>query len=125
MRSVVTSACNEKPKGCKKYMNGYETINNQNTLFLLIVDTLDWKNEEEHALRIYEAINKCRAYVEGKKGDRKNPVIDAGTRPVIRVFAQYECSEYGNDFYDLMKDFLQDIGFELKVYINNAKVTYM
>ena len=47
-------------------MNGYETINNQNTLFLLIVDTLDWKNEEEHALRIYEAINKCRAYVEGK-----------------------------------------------------------
>ena len=43
MRSVVTSACNEKQKGCKKYMNGYEVIDNQNTLFLSIVDTLDWR----------------------------------------------------------------------------------
>ncbi|HDR8232890.1 TPA: hypothetical protein QC098_005492, partial [Bacillus cereus] len=97
-------------------MNGYKTIDNQNTLVLLIVDMLDWKNEEEHVLRIYEAINKCRAYVEGKKDDRKNLVIDTGTRLVIQVFAQYECSEYGNDFYDLIKDFLQDIGFELNVY---------
>ena len=112
-------------KGARNILNGYGTINNQNILFLLIVDTLDWKDEEGHVLRIYEAINKCRAYVEGKKGDRKNPVIDTGTRPVIRVFAQYECSEYGNDFYDLMKDFLQDIGFELKVYINNSKFTYL
>lgn len=48
-------------------MNGYKTIDNQNTLVLLIVDMLDWKNEEEHVLRIYEAINKCRAYVEGKR----------------------------------------------------------
>ena len=86
-------------------MNGYKTIDNQNTLVLLIVDMLDWKNEEEHVLRIYEAINKCRAYVEGKKDDRKNLVIDTGTRLVIQVFAQYECSEYGNDFYDLIKDF--------------------
>ncbi|MHA4308253.1 DUF6572 domain-containing protein [Bacillus cereus] len=106
-------------------MNGYKTIDNQNTLVLLIVDTLDWKNEEEHVLRIYEAINKCRAYVEGKKDDRKNLVIDTGTRLVIQVFAQYECSEYGNDFYDLIKDFLQDIGFELNVYINNSKFTYI
>ena len=106
-------------------MNGYKTIDNQNTLVLLIVDILDWKNEEEHVLRIYEAINKCRAYVEGKKNDRENPVIDTGTRLVIQVFAQYECSEYGNDFYDLIKDFLQDIGFELKVYINNSKFTYI
>lgn len=106
-------------------MNGYKTIDNQNTLVLLIVDMLDWKNEEEHVLRIYEAINKCRAYVEGKKGDRKNLVIDTGTRLVIQVFAQYECSEYGNDFYDLIKDFLQDIGFELNVYINNSKFTYI
>ncbi|MED0871621.1 DUF6572 domain-containing protein [Bacillus mobilis] len=106
-------------------MNGYEVIDNQNTPFLLIVDTLDWKDEEEHVLRIYEAINKCRAYVEGKKGDWKNLVIDTGTRPVIRVFAQYECSEYGNDFYDLIEDFLQDIGFELKVYINNSKFAYI
>ncbi|PEJ44995.1 DUF6572 domain-containing protein [Bacillus wiedmannii] len=100
-------------------MNGYKTIDNQNTLFLLIVDTLDWKDEEEHVLCIYKAINKCRAYVEGKKDDRKNPVIGTGTRPVIQVFAQYECSEYGNDFYDFIKDFLQVIGFELNVYINN------
>ncbi|AZQ46743.1 DUF6572 domain-containing protein [Bacillus sp. GX] len=106
-------------------MNGYKTIDNQNTLVLLIVDMLDWKNEEEHVLRIYEAINKCRAYVEGKKDDRKNIVIDTGTRLVIQVFAQYECSEYGNDFYDLIKDFLQDIGFELNVYINNSKFTYI
>ncbi|ABK86617.1 hypothetical protein ABE42_09180 [Bacillus thuringiensis] len=106
-------------------MNGYKTIDNQNTLVLLIVDMLDWKNEEEHVLRIYEAINKCRAYVEGKKDDRKNLVIDTGTRLVIQVFAQYECSEYGNDFYDLIKDFLQDIGFELNVYINNSKFTYI
>ncbi|HFK1549780.1 DUF6572 domain-containing protein [Bacillus albus] len=106
-------------------MNGYTTIDNQNTLVLLIVDMLDWKNEEEHVLRIYEAINKCRAYVEGKKDDRKNIVIDTGTRLVIQVFAQYECSEYGNDFYDLIKDFLQDIGFELNVYINNSKFTYI
>lgn len=106
-------------------MNGYKTIDNQNTLVLLIVDILDWKNEEEHVLRIYEAINKCRAYVEGKKDDRKNLVIDTGTRLVIQVFAQYECSEYGNDFYDLIKDFLQDIGFELNVYINNSKFTYI
>lgn len=106
-------------------MNGYKTIDNQNTLVLLIVDMLDWENEEEHVLRIYEAINKCRAYVEGKKDDRKNRVIDMGTRLVIRVFAQYECSEYGNDFYDLIKDFLQDIGFELNVYINNSKFTYI
>ncbi|PGO27540.1 hypothetical protein CN984_15390 [Bacillus cereus] len=104
-------------KGCKKYMNGYEAIDNQSTLFLSIVDTLDWKDEEEHVLRIYEAINKCRAYVEGEKGDRKNPVIDTGTRPVIRVFAQYECSEYGNDFYELIKDLLEDIGLELKINI--------
>ncbi|WP_395760783.1 DUF6572 domain-containing protein [Bacillus sp. 3G2] len=100
-------------------MNGYKTIDNQNTLFFVIVDTLDWEDEEEHVLCIYEVINKCRAYVEGKKDDRKNPVIGTGTRPVIRVFAQYECSEYGNDYYDLIKDFLQDIGFELNVYINN------
>ncbi|WP_342715378.1 DUF6572 domain-containing protein [Bacillus paramycoides] len=106
-------------------MNGYKTIDNQNTLVLLIVDMLDWKNEEEHVLRIYEAINKCRAYVEGKKDDRKNLVIETGTRLVIQVFAQYECSEYGNDFYDLIKDFLQDIGFELNVYINNSKFTYI
>lgn len=106
-------------------MNGYKTIDNQNTLVFLIVDMLDWKNEEEHVLRIYEAINKCRAYVEGKKDDRKNIVIDTGTRLVIQVFAQYECSEYGNDFYDLIKDFLQDIGFELNVYINNSKFTYI
>ncbi|PFV84162.1 hypothetical protein COL05_06210 [Bacillus sp. AFS059628] len=106
-------------------MNGYKTIDNQNTLVLLIVDMLDWKNEEEHVLRIYEAINKCRAYVEGKKDDRKNLVINTGTRLVIQVFAQYECSEYGNDFYDLIKDFLQDIGFELNVYINNSKFTYI
>ncbi|MDA1679266.1 MULTISPECIES: DUF6572 domain-containing protein [unclassified Bacillus cereus group] len=106
-------------------MNGYKTIDNQNTLLLLIVDTLDWKDEEAHVLCIYEAINKCRAYVEGKKGDRKSPVIGTGTRAVIQVFAQYECSECGNDFYDLVKDFLQDIGFELKVYINNSKFTYI
>lgn len=106
-------------------MNGYKTIDNQNTLFLLIVDTLDWKDEEEHVLCIYEAINKYRAYVEGKKDDRKNPVIGTGTRHVIQVFAHYECSEYGNDFYDLIKDFLQDIGFELHVYINNSKFTYI
>ncbi|OTW73786.1 MULTISPECIES: DUF6572 domain-containing protein [Bacillus] len=106
-------------------MNGYKTIDNQNTLVLLIVDMLDWKNEEEHVLRIYEAINKCRAYVERKKDDRKNRVIDMGTRLVIQVFAQYECSEYGNDFYDLIKDFLQDIGFELNVYINNSKFIYI
>ena len=54
-------------KGCKKYMNCYETINNQNTLSLSIVDTLDWKDEEAHVLHIYEAINQYRAYV-GKKG---------------------------------------------------------
>ncbi|MDA1672592.1 hypothetical protein PDJ90_17425 [Bacillus cereus] len=97
-------------------MNGYKTIDNQNTLVLLIVDMLDWKNEEEHVLRIYEAINKCRAYVEGKKDDRKNLVIDTGTRLVIQVFAQYECSEYGNDFYDLIKDFLQETGiYEMDV----------
>ncbi|EJQ55950.1 hypothetical protein A6283_03820 [Bacillus wiedmannii] len=106
-------------------MNGYKTIDNQNTLLLLIVDTLDWKDEEEHVLCIYEAINKCRAYVEGKKDDWKNPVINTGTRLVIQVFAQYECSEYGKDFYDLIKDFLQDIGFELHVYINNSKFTYI
>ncbi|HFJ9438729.1 MULTISPECIES: DUF6572 domain-containing protein [Bacillus] len=106
-------------------MNGYKTIDNQNTLVLLIVDMLDWKNEEEHVLRIYEAINKYRAYVERKKDDRKNRVIDMGTRLVIQVFAQYECSEYGNDFYDLIKDFLQDIGFELNVYINNSKFIYI
>ena len=43
MRSVVTSACNENKKGCKKYMNDYEIIDNQNTLFLSIVDALDWR----------------------------------------------------------------------------------
>ncbi len=69
MRSVVTSACNEKTKkGCKKYMNGYEVIDNQNTLFLSIVDTLDWRDEEAHVLLIYEAIHKYQAYVEEKKG---------------------------------------------------------
>ena len=29
-------------------MNGYEAIDNQSTLFLSIVDTLDWKDEEAH-----------------------------------------------------------------------------
>ncbi|MGG0299612.1 DUF6572 domain-containing protein [Bacillus albus] len=106
-------------------MNDYKTIDNQNTLVLLIVDMQDWKNEEEHVLRIYEAINKCRAYVEGKKGNRRKLVMDTGTRFVIQVLAQYECSEYGNDFYDLINDFLQDIGFELNVYINNSKFTYV
>ncbi|MED1408005.1 MULTISPECIES: DUF6572 domain-containing protein [Bacillus] len=106
-------------------MNCYEAINNQNIVALSIVDTLDWKDEEEHVLRIYEAINKCRAYVAGKKVDRKNPAINTGTRPVIQVFAQYECSEYGKDFYELIKDFLQDIGFELNVYINKSKFTYI
>ncbi|PGD05105.1 DUF6572 domain-containing protein [Bacillus toyonensis] len=112
-------------KGCKKYMNvnGYEAINNQNTLFLSIVDTQDWKDEEAHVLHIYEAINKCRAYVE--KVNRKNPAVETGIRPVIQVFTQCECSEYGNDFYELIKDLLQDIGFELNIYINNSKFTYM
>lgn len=54
-------------KGCKKYMNGYEVIDNQNTLFLSIVDTLDWKDEEAHVLRLYEAIHKYQAYVEEKR----------------------------------------------------------
>ncbi|MFE4761964.1 DUF6572 domain-containing protein [Bacillus mycoides] len=110
-------------KGCKKYMNCYETINNQNMLSLSIVDTLDWKDEEEHVLRIYEAINTCRAYVE--KVNRKPQTIDTGTRPVIQVFTQHECSEYGNDFYELIKDLLQDIGLELKIYINNSKYIYI
>lgn len=48
-----------------------------------------------------------------------------GIRPVIQVFTQCECSEYGNDFYELIKDLLQDIGFELNIYINNSKFTYM
>lgn len=110
-------------KGCKKYMNCYETINNQNMLSLSIVDTLDWKDEEEHVLRIYEAINTCRAYVE--KVNRNPKTIYTGTRPVIQVFTQYECSEYGNDFYELIKDLLQDIGLELKIYINHSKLMYI
>lgn len=47
-------------------MNGYEVIDNQNTLFLSIVDTLDWRDEEAHVLLIYEAIHKYQAYVEEK-----------------------------------------------------------
>ncbi len=68
MRSAVTSACNEKiKKGVRRYMNvnGYEAINNQNTLFLSIVDRLDWKDEEAHVLHIYEAINKMSS-IRGK-----------------------------------------------------------
>ncbi|MBE7119088.1 DUF6572 domain-containing protein [Bacillus cereus] len=112
-------------KGCKKYMNGYEAIDNQNTLFLSIVDTLDWKDEEAHVLHLYEAINQYRAYVEEKKVDPIKPALETRTRHVIQVFAQYECSEYGNDFYELIKDLLQDIGLNLNIYINNSKYIYI
>ncbi|WP_377864732.1 DUF6572 domain-containing protein [Bacillus sp. R86525] len=104
-------------KGCKKYMNGYEAIDNQSTLFLSIVDTLDWKDEEAHVLHLCEVINQYRAYVEEKKVDRIKPALEIRTRHVIQVFAQYECSEYGNDFYELIKDLLEDIGLELKINI--------
>ncbi|MED0992969.1 DUF6572 domain-containing protein [Bacillus nitratireducens] len=98
-------------------MNCYEAIDNQSTLFLSIVDTLDWKDEEAHVLHLCEAINQYRAYVEEKKADRIKPALETRTRHVIQVFAQYECSEYGNDFYELIKDLLQDIGLELKINI--------
>ncbi|SCB69625.1 Uncharacterized protein BWGO95_03789 [Bacillus mycoides] len=98
-------------------MNSYEAIDNQSTLFLSIVDTLDWKDEEAHVLHLHEAINQYRAYVEEKKIDRIKPALETRTRHVIQVFAQYECSEYGNDFYELIKDLLQDIGLELKINI--------
>lgn len=117
MRSVVKSAFNKNIKGCNKYMNCYEAIDNQSTLFLSIVDTLDWKDEEAHVLHLCEAINQYRAYVEEKKADRIKPALETRTRHVIQVFAQYECSEYGNDFYELIKDLLQDIGLELKINI--------
>jgi len=98
-------------------MNGYEAIDNQSTLFLSIVDTLDWKDEEAHVLYLYEAINQYRAYAEEKKVDRIKPALETRTRHVIQVFAQHECSEYGNDFYELIKDLLEDIGLELKINI--------
>ncbi|PGM83156.1 hypothetical protein CN957_09440 [Bacillus cereus] len=98
-------------------MNCYEAIDNQSTLFLSIVDTLDWKDEEADVLHLYEAINQYRAYVEEKKVDRIKPALETRTRHMIQVFAQYECSEYGNDFYELIKDLLQDIGLELKINI--------
>jgi len=124
MQSVMTSAFNEKYKGCKKYMNGYEVIDNQNMLFLSIVDTLDWRDEEAHVLHLSEAINKYRAYVEEERVNRLKSALEAETRYVIQVFAQYECSEYGNDFYELIKDLLKDIEVELNIYIND-KVIYI
>ncbi|HDR4370268.1 hypothetical protein C5137_23540 [Bacillus cereus] len=112
-------------KGCKKYMNGYEVIDNQNTLFLSIVDTLDWRDEEAHVLLIYEAIHKYQAYVEEKRVNRIKSALETETRYVIQIFAQYECSEYGNDFYELINDLLQDIGVELKICIKNNKFIYI
>ncbi|MBE5103732.1 hypothetical protein IGI01_00205 [Bacillus thuringiensis] len=112
-------------KGCKEHMNCYEAIDKQSTFFLSIVDTLDWKDEEGHVLHLYEAINQYRAYVEEKKVDRIKPALETEIRYVIQVFAQYECSEYGKGFYELIKDLLQDIGLELKIYINNSKFTYI
>ncbi|EJQ47072.1 hypothetical protein IEE_01695 [Bacillus cereus BAG5X1-1] len=55
--------------------------------------------------------------MEEKKVDRIKLALETRTRHVIQVFAQYECSEYGNDFYELIKDLLQDIGLELKINI--------
>ncbi|WIL45930.1 hypothetical protein QP042_21280 [Bacillus bombysepticus] len=112
-------------KGCKKYMNGYEVIDNQNTLFLSIVDTLDWRDEEAHVLLIYEAIHKYQAYVEEKRVNRIKSALETETRYVIQIFAQYECSKYGNDFYELINDLLQDIEVELKIYIKNNKFIYI
>ena len=63
--------------------------------------------------------------MEEKKVNRNRQHIETGTRPVIQVFAQYECSEYGNDFYELIKDLLQGIGLELKIYINHSKLMYI
>ena len=48
-------------------MNSYETIDNQSMLSLSIVDTLDWKDEEAHVLRIYEAINNVERMWKKKR----------------------------------------------------------
>ena len=52
-----------------------------------------------------------------KRVNRIKSALETETRYVIQIFAQYECSEYGNDFYELINDLLQDIEVELKIYI--------
>ncbi|KFN04152.1 hypothetical protein D0U04_06585 [Bacillus clarus] len=109
-------------------MTCYESINNQDMLYFSIVDTLDWEDEEEHISRLYEAINKFRVYVENdERMNQKKRAVELETKFVIQVFAQHECSEYGNEFYELIKDLLQDIGFELKIFMNqkNNSLTYI
>lgn len=60
-----------------------------------------------------------------KRVNRIKSALETETRYVIQIFAQYECSEYGNDFYELINDLLQDIEVELKIYIKNNKFIYI
>ncbi|MGW6232775.1 DUF6572 domain-containing protein [Peribacillus butanolivorans] len=77
-----------------------------------MVDLLDWKKEEKHALLLYKKIKECIALVDSKEIHKKVPETIGKNKFVIQVFAKYECNEYGNDFYEIIKYLLQDKGYQ-------------
>ncbi|WP_200875229.1 DUF6572 domain-containing protein [Bacillus gaemokensis] len=81
------------------------------TVYFSLFDTLDWKEEEKHVLILQEKINDCIVSVEQKCK------IVTRKKFVIRIFAQYECNEFGTDFYELLKDVLHDMGHEFEFYL--------
>ncbi|PFN53314.1 hypothetical protein COL01_11615 [Bacillus thuringiensis] len=86
------------------------------TINVSIFDELDWNDQEKHASLLLKKIKECVTFVESKEIYKKIPGIVGKSKFVIQIFTKFECSEFGNDFYEIVEDLLLDKGYELKVY---------
>lgn len=94
-------------------MKGNDTIN------VSIFDLLDWNDQEKHAALLLKKIKECVTFIESKEIYEKIPGIVGRSKFVILIFTKFECSELGNDLYEIVEDLLLDKGYELKVYQTN------
>ncbi|WP_241139260.1 DUF6572 domain-containing protein [Bacillus mycoides] len=94
-------------------------MKDKDTINISIFDVLDWKKEEKHASLLQKKINECVTFMESKEIYEKIPGAAGGNKFIIQIFAKYECSEFGNDFYEIIEDLLQDKGYKLMIYKTN------
>lgn len=77
---------------------------------LVIVDTEDWQDEEEHIILLQEKINTYLSFIETGEIYETYPEAE-GKQFVIKVHAKYCCTEWGKKFLEKANEILENAGF--------------
>lgn len=80
---------------------------------LTLVDPLDWSDEGRHLVVLQDKINAYLRFIESGEMDQVYPKA-VGRKRSINIVAQYEPTEAGFKFLDLVRNMIEGAGFAFK-----------